>query len=66
MSRIIVQLGSTYSGAPNNTLEPTRAGDVRHSLADIARARELLGYEPVVSFEEGLEGTLEWMKTQSA
>ncbi len=41
---------------------PTRAGDVRHSLADISRARELLGYEPQVGFEEGLRRTLEWMK----
>lgn len=43
-----------------------RPGDVMHSLADISRARDLLGYEPLVSFEEGLEGTLEWMKTPSA
>lgn len=39
-----------------------RAGDVRHSLADITRARELLGYEPRISLEEGLRHTLEWWK----
>ena len=33
---------------------PPRAGDVRHSVADISRAREMLGYEPVVDFDEGL------------
>jgi nucleoside-diphosphate-sugar epimerase len=35
-----------------------RAGDVRHSLADIALARRDLGYEPTVSFREGLQRTL--------
>ncbi|MDQ3920716.1 MAG: SDR family oxidoreductase [Acidobacteriota bacterium] len=37
-----------------------RVGDVRHSLADITRARELLGYEPRVGLEEGLRKTIEW------
>jgi nucleoside-diphosphate-sugar epimerase len=39
-----------------------RAGDVRHSLADITRAREMLGYEPQTSLEEGLRLTIEWWK----
>ncbi|HKR00097.1 MAG TPA: SDR family oxidoreductase [Pyrinomonadaceae bacterium] len=39
-----------------------RKGDVRHSLADITRAREMLGYEPRVSLEEGLRKTIEWWK----
>jgi len=39
-----------------------RVGDVLHSLADITRARELLGYEPQVQLEEGLRLTLEWWK----
>jgi len=39
-----------------------RAGDVRHSLADITRARELLGYEPQTSLEEGLRLTIDWWK----
>lgn len=37
-----------------------RVGDVRHSLADITRARDLLGYEPTVGLEEGLRKTIEW------
>jgi nucleoside-diphosphate-sugar epimerase len=40
----------------------TRAGDVRHSLADISRAREFLGYEPLVGLEEGLRHTIDWWK----
>jgi len=39
-----------------------RVGDVRHSLADITRARELLGYEPRVGLEEGLRKTIGWWK----
>jgi UDP-glucose 4-epimerase len=38
---------------------PARAGDVRHSQADLGRARELLGFEPAVSLEEGLRRTVE-------
>lgn len=39
-----------------------RAGDVRHSLADITRAREMLGYEPQTGLEEGLRRTIDWWK----
>ncbi len=39
-----------------------RAGDVKHSLADISKAKELLAYEPFVSFEDGLEKTVEYYK----
>jgi UDP-glucose 4-epimerase len=42
--------------------ETARVGDVRHSLADITRAREWLGYEPQVGLEEGLRHTLEWWR----
>lgn len=40
---------------------PAREGDVRDSCADISRARELLGYEPVVALRQGLARTLSWM-----
>ncbi|HEY0322995.1 MAG TPA: SDR family oxidoreductase [Pyrinomonadaceae bacterium] len=39
-----------------------RAGDVRDSLADITRAREMLGYEPRIGLEEGLRHTIDWWK----
>jgi len=42
-----------------------RAGDVRDSLADIGKARRLLGYEPVVPFAEGLKRTVAWYKSQA-
>lgn len=40
-----------------------RVGDVRHSLADITMARELLGYESRIDLREGLKRTLDWWKT---
>jgi nucleoside-diphosphate-sugar epimerase len=43
-----------------------RPGDVMHSLADISRAERLLGYEPVVHFEEGLARTVAWYEAQYA
>jgi len=36
---------------------------VKHSLADISRAKECLGYEPLVDFREGIERTVAWYKT---
>lgn len=39
-----------------------RAGDVAHSLADLARAKELIGYEPVIDFDRGLEVTCGWYR----
>jgi UDP-glucose 4-epimerase len=44
------------------TYSAPRSGDVRHSLADICAARTAIGYEPTVSFEEGLRRTVEWYK----
>jgi UDP-glucose 4-epimerase len=39
-----------------------RSGDIRDSLADIRLAGELLGYQPVVEFREGLRRTVEWYR----
>lgn len=43
---------------------PARDGDIRHSLADISRARESMGYEPLVDFREGLRRTVAWYSEQ--
>jgi UDP-N-acetylglucosamine 4-epimerase len=39
---------------------PDRPGDVRHSLADISKARHLLGYQPKIGIKEGLEKVFVW------
>jgi UDP-glucose 4-epimerase len=46
-------------------VEP-RPGDVRFSKADITRARQDLGYEPQVSFQDGLRKTLDWYQSRDA
>jgi len=43
-----------------------RAGDIRHCYADISRARDLLGFHPVVSFEDGVSELVEWVRKQEA
>lgn len=42
--------------------EPPRAGDIRHSLADISRAEKLLGFKPLIGLEEGLKATVDWYR----
>ena len=42
--------------------QPERPGDVRHSLADLELARALLGYEPIVSLEDGIAQTFAWYR----
>ncbi len=41
---------------------PSRAGDVKHSLADITAAQKLIGFKPVVLFREGLEKSIDWYR----
>jgi nucleoside-diphosphate-sugar epimerase len=43
---------------------PARKGDIQHSLADISRAREYLGYEPRAGFRTGLKRTIEWYQDE--
>jgi nucleoside-diphosphate-sugar epimerase len=43
-------------------LGPPREGDIRDSQADITKARQLLGFAPVVPFDEGLRQTVEWFQ----
>lgn len=44
--------------------QPERAGDVKHSLADLSLATKHLGYKPTVDFEEGLRRTIAWYQKQ--
>jgi nucleoside-diphosphate-sugar epimerase len=53
---------TAYNGSAIH--EPERAGDIKHSLADISRAQNALGYKPSVNFEEGLRRTVSWYRSQ--
>ena len=41
---------------------PERPGDIRHSNADISKAKEMLGYDPDWSFDRGIKAAIEWYK----
>jgi dTDP-L-rhamnose 4-epimerase len=43
-----------------------RAGDIRHCVPDISRARALLGYQPRVTLEQGVAELLDWVRRQEA
>jgi len=60
MQELNVILGSSFEPV----FEPARVGDVRDSLADIAAAGRELGYQPIVSFREGLRKTVDFYRTQ--
>jgi nucleoside-diphosphate-sugar epimerase len=64
------QLLQTINEIVGTSIEPIyeegRAGDVRDSQADISKAASLLGYAPLVTFEDGLRRTLEWCRTDAA
>jgi nucleoside-diphosphate-sugar epimerase len=63
------QLFRSLRGLIGANVEPIydkpRAGDVRDSQADIGKAARLLGYKPLVTFEQGLENTVEWFRSSS-
>ena len=62
-----VALLNTIAGKSLETkYEAARDGDIRDSQADISQAREFLGYEPSVAFEEGLRRTFDWYRAAQA
>jgi len=65
LNRLFTSMRSLIGSQVDVAYGPPRNGDVRDSLADITRARTLLGYEPVVSFEAGLKKTIDWYKGAS-
>ncbi len=63
--RILLLEMARLTGRPAiATHEPARAGDIRHSLADIGLARRELGYVPSVRFEAGLAKTVAWYRSR--
>ncbi len=62
LNQIINTLGRLVGHDLKVSYGPPRPGDVQHSLADISKARELLGYDPRVDAETGLALTLDWYR----
>jgi nucleoside-diphosphate-sugar epimerase len=65
LNQLLEYLGALIGRAPDATYDPARPGDVRHSQADIGRARRELGYSPSISPEEGLRRTLSWYERRA-
>jgi UDP-glucose 4-epimerase len=57
MARLV---GEALGKEPKITIAPTQLGEVTHYVADITRARELLGYDPKVPLELGIPLTVKW------
>ena len=64
LNQLIGALNQILGTAIKSIHEPARAGDVRHSVADVSKARKLIDYAPRVSFEEGLQRVLDWYRLQ--
>ncbi len=66
LNEVIRELGKITGKTLEAKYDPPRDGDIRDSQADISQAREFLGYEPHVTFEEGLARTFEWYRETQA
>ncbi len=58
--KLVELISAALGRIPEVRVEPPRVGEVTHYVADISKARQLLGYEPQVSLEEGIPLTVEW------
>jgi nucleoside-diphosphate-sugar epimerase len=62
LNDLVREIGRALGRSLDVRHEGPRAGDVRHSLADISRAKELIGYEPVARWEDGILPTIEFLR----
>lgn len=60
LNQILDKLNSLMNRNVQAIYEEPRSGDIKHSLANIALAKERIGYEPLVYFDEGLERAIDW------
>ncbi len=63
LNALCVEIGRALGRPVDLEHGPARVGDVLHSLADISRAHELIGYEPRVRWEDGLAPTIEFLES---
>src|SRR5215211_7242112 len=67
----VARVAEVLSAGIGGDIEPERnaqyrAGDIRHCFADITRAEALLGYRPLVTFEDGIAALVDWLADQQA
>ena len=63
LNQVLKLLGEIAGKKIQAKYDPPRTGDIRDSQADISLARTILGYKPLVDFEQGLKRTWEWYKS---
>jgi len=66
LNDLFAELRALTGSAIEPAYAQPRAGDVKHSQADISKAKRILGYEPGVTLKEGLRRTLEWYRVNEA
>jgi nucleoside-diphosphate-sugar epimerase len=66
LNQVLLELGKITGKKLEAKYEPPRDGDIRDSQADISQAQEFMGYQPNVTFEEGLAQTFEWYREMQA
>ena len=64
--RMAILIGEALGKEPRITLAPSLLGEVTHYVADISKARELLGYEPKVPLEDGIPRSVKWNREWTA
>ncbi|MBN2316763.1 MAG: SDR family oxidoreductase [Sedimentisphaerales bacterium] len=62
VNAIIDMINKSVSKQVKSIYVDERPGDVKHSLADISKAQRVIGFNPVISFEEGLQKAIEWYR----
>lgn len=62
LNDLVSQLQGIIGSSVDAVHTAPRAGDIKHSLAEVAKAHDLLGFEPAISFEEGLARTVDWYR----
>lgn len=62
INELVATLNETLGRDVEPAHEDPRPGDIRHSTADVSKAAESIGFEPAVSFTEGIEQTVEWFQ----
>lgn len=66
LNELVRMIGRLLGKDAEPIYEPARAGDIRHSHADVDKASRLLKYKPSVGLEEGLQRTIDWLRALSA
>jgi nucleoside-diphosphate-sugar epimerase len=66
LNQLLEIISAMLGVTPRVEYRPEREGDVRHSVADISLARELLGFQPSTSLESGLRQTIDWFLQNTA